>query len=215
MPLHADFVYAYIFEELKPELSPYGFELIATKQQFRKVVKTGFESIVFSVAEYEDLCIVDCHLGVHNYAIEELVNPYVLSTSPMDMHKDSFTLIIPFGKFQGRPNWRMKVKHIDDLDHVVRSYLQFLWSHGMIFLETHLSLQAIDSVLNDHPSEPSNFLHNQIYRCFKGLAVSYLNQSPAMDSLWRTYQNALNHLPGGTVYLSAFSELYQKIKGFD
>ena len=62
----------WLIERFRDELPNYDFEYIPARHQFRKRSPNGFQNVIYSVTDYEDLSIADVFIGVRNNAIEQL-----------------------------------------------------------------------------------------------------------------------------------------------
>lgn len=210
MTLTQEFTLEYLLDELRLEYASSAFELIRGKNQLRRTVSSGFQNIILSVSEYEDLCMIECFIGVRIENIEEIVLPYT-RISP-NFYKDALTIIISYGKFVGSPFKKFKASSIDDLDEIVHVLIQFLWKEGMPFFDEYTNEDNIDILVNSDPYTPSNFFFNQENRCLRGITAAKLTQNPKYYELVPIYEQILQKLPSGSLFLKPYRMLVSHLE---
>ena len=67
----------------------------------------------------------------------------------------------------------------------------FMKLKGFRFLESMSRLRRIDALLNRQPETPSPYMHNQIHRCFKGIATASILHRTDFDKLVTIYSDHL------------------------
>lgn len=210
MTLTQEFTLEYLLDELRLEYASSAFELLRSKNQLRRMISTGFQTIMLSVSEYEDVCMIECFLGVRIEDIEEIVLPYT-RTSPI-FYEDALTIIISYGKYLGKPLKKFKARSVDDLDEIVHILIQFLWKEGMPFFDEYGNVDKMDLLINSDPHTPSNFFFNQENRCLRGITAAKLTQNPKYYDLVFMYEHILEKLPNGSLLLKPYRMLVSHLE---
>jgi len=205
MTLQADFVLAYLGEELKPALLADGYRWLPAKHQFRANTDHGFRNLILSVAPYDDVVLIESHLGLRLDPVEDIVKRFT-RTLP-GFYPDAHTILISEGKLTGHPYLRHRAASSDDLDLVIGHLLEFWQQKGRPFLAAHDSLASVDSLLNQHPGQPSPYLPNQAHRCLKGIVVARLIQRPDFETLAQQHEAALAQTPTGSLLMAGYRRL--------
>ncbi len=210
MTLSQDFALEYLLDELRIEYASEAFELIRNRNQLRRITSNGFQALILSVAEYQEVCVIDCFVGIRIHEIEEVVLPYT-KTSPA-YYQDALTIITSYGKFLGRPFDRFKASSVDDLDEISRYLIQFIWKDAIPFLDQYSELNQIDLLINSDPFTPSSYFFNQAYRCMKGITAAKLSQNTEYYRLIPVYEQLLDQLPQGKLLIKSYQMLINHLE---
>lgn len=205
MTLTPDFVYAYLSESLTPHLAPEGYHWLTHKHQFRAKTTHGFRNLIFSVSPYDDLVLIEWHLGLRFDAVEDIVKRFT-RTLP-GFYPDAHTVIISQGKLLGQPYLRHEARNTQELDQVLARCLHFWQEHGATFLTAHHLLRHVDELLNQSPHIPSMYLPNRANRCLKGITVARLIQRADFDELSTIYAKELLKTSTGSLLIDGYHRL--------
>jgi hypothetical protein len=208
MTLSSEFVFTYLSDALAPALKADGYRWLPQKHQFRTETKHGFRNLILSVAPYDDLVLIEGHLGLRLDPIEDIVKQFT-RTLP-GFYPDAHSALISEGKLLGQPYLRHEAKDSDQLDAVAEHLLHFWRAKGHAFLAQYDTLHGIDHLLNHDPTRPSLYLPNQAHRCLKGVVVARLMQRPDFDELASQHATALAQTPTGSLLMDG----YQRLVGY-
>lgn len=177
-----------LFNKIEKAFEPLGFELLLEKRQLRRSFGHGdFESITFSVSPYENGDYwIEAIFGVRKESVETLTQQF-LSTG-YDFRKDATTWHTSIGKFKGLKYFRYKVQSNVNFRKITDEIVGFFLKSGLPFMYGHRSLVNVHELLNAEPRRDSRFIHNQVHRCFKGLAVAKLIDSTKLHDLIDVYR---------------------------
>ncbi len=177
-----------LFAKLEHSFEPLGFELLADKKQLRRPLKNGdFESIIFSVSPYEENDFwIEANFGVRKEHVETHVQQFLTNRS--DFQGDALTWTTSIGKFKGMKYFRHKVKNNLTFGSTTNEIVDFFLTSGLPFMEQNQTLSSIDVLFNAAPEKDSRFIYNQVHRCYKGLAIAKLTDSPELYSLIDKYR---------------------------
>ncbi|MEM6264714.1 MAG: hypothetical protein AAGI38_19535 [Bacteroidota bacterium] len=209
--LSADQIYAYLTERLHPRLSGQAFTHMPVLKQFRRTRNTGFQNIIFSVSEYEDVNLVEIHFGIRLENIERISNRYLPVLPAFARH--SHTLIISHSKLTGRPYHRYKVGNEVQLERMGAEVEHLCMDQGVMALADHGSFEAAHTLLNESPETVSDWVPNQAHRCFKGLILASMVEPSIFEPLARTYLSILRNEPQGTLLEEKFLQLINQLRG--
>ncbi len=181
-----------VYAALRPAAEREGFAFLPAKNQFRKTVPEGFQTLIVSLSPYQDLTLFELHLGIRNDSIENLAFQF---TNGLPLFEpDSMTLVISAGKLRGKRFARHEIKTQTDAENAVRTELQSLEKEGYAWLKNHQTLTALDRVLNDEPLRPSPLMPNRFHRCLRGLVAAKLSGREDYRSTEKEYRVVLKEL---------------------
>ncbi|MEO1256907.1 MAG: hypothetical protein AAFY41_18760, partial [Bacteroidota bacterium] len=122
----------WLIERFKDELPIHGFEHIAARHQFRKTTSSGFQNIIYSITDYDDLSIADIFIGVRNDAIEQLAQPFLQGAN---QHiNDLNTIVSSVRSFLPDSPNRFKMYNPKDAQSIVYQSIDFLNQNGFVLL---------------------------------------------------------------------------------
>lgn len=181
-----------LYQHLAPFFTAHAYTLLPEKKQFRRPTPSGFQNIILSSVFYPQDTVIDVNFGGRNEQIEQIAQQFLNNVS--DTRLDANTFLLSIGRFNGVQNFRYKV-HVDtQLTDVCEQIEHFFLTHGFDFLETASLLPTLDRLLNEHPTEPSQYVYNQTHRCYKGLIAARLNHNPYFNGLVDSYRHLLIRL---------------------
>lgn len=177
-----------LFNKLDNAFEPLGFKLLLDKKQLRRSFANGdFENIIFSVSPYENGDYwIEATFGIRKENVEQLTQQF-LSTSH-GFRPDATTWHTNIGKFKGLKYFRYKVQNNVNFRKITDEIIDFFLKSGLPFMYGHRALTEVHDLLNAQPQQGSRFVHNQVHRCFKGIAVAKLIDSPDLHDLIDIYR---------------------------
>ena len=178
-----------LYHELYDFFYDYEFDLLPNKKQFRRMLSSGFQSIIFSPSEFEEELWLEVNLGVRLNMVEDLAQQFLDNHRPY--RDEALTIVASIGKLSDNKYFRYKIAQKDDLYFACEEVKKFMTASGFSFLNSHSSIAAIDEVLNDRPNKPSKLLYNQSHRCFKAITAAKLVHNPIFLDLVDAYRRYL------------------------
>lgn len=194
-----------LYEKLYDFFDEHEFEMHASKKQFRRFTVNGFQNVLFSASEYEGEFWLEVNLGIRIDAVEQMVQQFL--DNQKGFHEDAMTAIVSIGRLTNNKYFKYKVVSEDDLESVCLLIQEFMHSQGFQFLNAYNKIEAMDSLLNKNPHKPTQYLYNQIHRCFKGTVLAKLNFNPKLGELIEKYQTFLIVLNAKQSHLERFEKL--------
>lgn len=201
-----------IIAELRPFFEQKGFLHLPKWEQFRKPTATGFQAVIISLADYDDLSLLEIHLGVRQDAVENLAYPF--TNGLMGFRESSMTLITPLAKLHGHAYQRFELKGTSDMSGPLTKIHDQLQKGGLSFLEKYTRLEEMEQLYNRHPKHNLPLVHNQINRCLRGMVLAHLNQRPDFDDLAIIYRERLQELRAPEVTIQKFERLRDYLRSY-
>jgi len=202
----------WLYQKMANFCEPKGFILLPTKHQFRKRTALGFQTLILSTSHYEDTTIFELHLGVRNELIEKMAFQFTNGLSLFQ--QDSMTLVASMGKLQGQLYQRYDIKNEADAVNAVSIIVEQLEDFGLGWLEKNQSIGAIHQSLNKLPLKKTNYMPNQVYRCFRGLVAAKLANASNYVELKTAYSAYISWLEAPDHQKIAFERLKHVLEGF-
>ncbi len=194
-------------EHMEPNLAPLGYTFASSLHQFRRVTPFGFSCYILSFSVYEDACIGELHVGIRHDAVENMV--FRFTNGVRGFQPDCMTLVTPLAKLKGLKRDRVEIQEMDAVKACACQWLKDIQEHGQSFVEECSTLAQLDALLNATPLSPVAYIHNQTYRCFRGLVVAHLNQRRDLPALVQTYRKSLQTRATPEFVLQRFDVLSQ------
>ena len=138
---------AWLIHRLQDVFVGTDFQYIPAHNQFRKTNANGFQNMIYSITNYEDLSIADVFIGVRNEAIERLVQPFVNNISGFAAHSN--TIVTSIRNFQSTEQGRFKIYTPKDATLIIEQCTNFLNENGFELLEQLTQMTVLNEVLND------------------------------------------------------------------
>ncbi|MFN3488778.1 MAG: hypothetical protein ACK4YV_06580 [Emticicia sp.] len=183
-----------LYEQLGNFFQSQGFGFLPDQKQFRKSTQNGFQNIIFSISEIENVFWVEVNFGVRFEFIEQIAQQFL--NNSFGYRPAANTLVISTGKFLDVKYFRYKVTNEADFEKITNEIGSFFEKKGFNFLNTADSLTFIEDTLNDSPTMPCRYLYNQIHRCFKGIIAAKLSDNHNFATITNIYRHFL--LKNGT-----------------
>ncbi|MDZ7934906.1 MAG: hypothetical protein U5M51_08090 [Emticicia sp.] len=191
--IHSQFE-AKFYEQLDVFFQSQGFGFLPDQKQFRKSTKNGFQNIIFSISEAENVFWIEVNFGVRFEFVEQIAQQFL--NNSFGYRPAANTLVISTGKFLDVKYFRYKVSNEADFEKVTQEIRSFFEEKGFDFLNTVDSISFIEETLNDSPTMPCRYLYNQVHRCFKGIIAAKLSDNRNFATITNIYRHFL--LKNGT-----------------
>ncbi len=175
-------------KELKKEFESFlkslGYKSKSDPQgcSFSKENESQLLSISYGVADYIDEFNTGCVIGINIIPIEK-IQKHIL-------HEDvGFAIGSGTSNYFNELNYRYKIKTKYDIKEWGKIIRKFYEEYAVPFFEKYNSVDAIDKLLNDNPTEKVIYLDDLGSRIIKGLVVAKLNDNLKYDELRDYYKN--------------------------
>ncbi len=192
-------------EQLTSILKESDFNWNPAFSQFRKKTNTGFQCVILSVSDYEDLSIYEPHFGIRFDKVEELAFPY--TNGLRGFQKDSMTLVVSAAKLLQAPFFRLEIADQEDVLQASKKTMELFEQKGLPFFKNHQSLSQMDKLFNASPDHPVPFVNNAIHRCIRGMVIARLNGRNDLPALADQYRHTLQNQFAPEVTKRKFEEL--------
>lgn len=183
-----------LYEQLDAFFQSQGFGFLPDQKQYRKSTQNGFQNIIFSISETENVFWVEVNFGVRFEFVEQIAQQFL--NNSFGYRPAANTLVISIGKFLDIKYFRYKVTNEADFERVTEEIRSFFEEKGFDFLDRADSLNFIEDTLNDSPAIPCRYLYNQVHRCFKGIVAAKLSDNCNFATITNIYRHFL--LKNGT-----------------
>ncbi len=180
-----------LLDELLLWLGAEGFYQIPSVHQLRRDTGFGFENVVVSVSNYEDLSMIEFFLGVRHDLVEKTA--FQFTNGHKAFAPNSHTLLVPMALLNGQKIQRYKAKNIDELEAIVLDFKQQLKEVGYDFWKANQTLAQLHELFNSEPQKPLRAVSNELIRCIKGTVISKLINNPQHEDLEDVYFHKLSN----------------------
>lgn len=183
--------YSEVKKELKKEfesfLKPMGFKSKTDNQgcKFKLENKNCQYNIGYGVSNYVDEFYTGCYIAVELFEIEK-IRAYLFDEGGYGIGSN-------IGAYFNELNYRYKIKTQEDIKEWGKIVRKFYKEYVVPFFEKYNSLDAIDKLLNENPSEKAKFLDDLGWRIIKGLIAAKLNQNPKYNELREYYRGEVEN----------------------
>lgn len=201
-----------IVTQLRPFFERKGFLHLPQWEQFRKPTPTGFQAVIISLADYDDLSLLEIHLGVRQDAVENLAYPF--TNGLMGFRENSMTLVTPLAKLHGHAYQRFELKDMPDMSAPLEQITEQLLKGGFSFLSKYTRIEEMEQLYNRHPKHHLPLVHNQINRCLRGIVLARLNHRTDFDQMAGIYHQRLQELRAPEVTIQKFERLRDYLRTF-
>lgn len=195
----------WLIERFKDQLPTHDFEHFPARHQFRKSNSKGFQNIIYSVTNYEELSIADVFIGLRNDAIEQIARPF-LQGANQHLH-DLNTIVASIRSFLPESPNRFKICTPKDAQNIVNQSITFLDQNGFALLEQLNSLGNLSTLLNDLKQKELNWAANPYNRAVRALIAARLTFHKDFDLLAQYYLDDLDRRYTIPKHLDRFKEL--------
>jgi hypothetical protein len=193
---------------LQERLQARDYVYLPACNQFRRLTPSGFQCVILTWSPFEDACMLELHLGVRHDAVEDIAFSFTNGLSGFQPH--SLTLVTPIARLYDEHSQRFVVRNEKEALATAEAIAERLFSRGISFLEKYTRLEAVDALFNSQPAEPAPFIHNQLQRCLRAVAIARLSFRNDFERLAVAYRRQLQNLGAAEVVL----ERYDKLLGY-
>ncbi len=186
--------YSEVKKELKKEfekfLKPIGYKSKMCHQgcEFSLINDIYFFRIGFGVANYIDEFKTSCSVGLGVLPIQKVSFVIVEGTTIIPNDYGS-TLGVRIADYFGEVNYNYKIRTQEDIIAWGKIVKKFYEEYVVPFFEKYNTLDSIDKLLNDHPTEKVIYSSDLGWRIIKGLIVAKLNVNPKYNELRDYYKS--------------------------
>jgi len=180
--------YSEVKKELKKEfenfLKPLGYKSKIDPQgcDFGKKTSNSLNRIGYGVANYIDEFNTGSYLKIEIKAIQK-IEKKIFEGEYYE------TLSTGISDYFNELNYRYKIKTQEDIKEWGKIVRKFYEEYAVQFFEKYNSVDAIDKLLNENPTEKVIYLDNLGWRIITGLISAKLNQNPKYDELRAYYKS--------------------------
>ncbi len=178
-----------VAKALEANLKAKGFDWLPQLHQFRRSTTKGFNCLILSSSPASTGSILEAHIGLRLDAVENLAFPF--TNGLPGFQPDSMTVVTPMARLYQQQFQRLPIKDAKDQQAAAGLFLQQLEEAGLPFLEKYNDLRTLNALFNATPDQPLSLVHNQINRCFRGVVLARLAQSPRLPKLIDQYRSYL------------------------
>ncbi len=199
-------------EVLGAFLEDFDFQWYPKFQQYRRETNLGFQCVFLAFTHYDDLSLLEAHVGIRLDAVENLAFPFIRGLS--GLRNDSLTLLTPLSRLFGRRHQRFELATEAEAGKAAREIVGQLQAEGLSFLNRYFNLRKMDVLFNEEPEKLLPYLHNAANRCLRGITLARLTQRDRFEELARAYrqQLRLQHTTGAT--LARFDQLVNILRNY-
>lgn len=178
--------YSEVKKELKKEfesfLKPMGFKSKTDNQgcKFKLENKNCQYNIGYGVSNYVDEFYTGCYIAVELFEIEK-IRAHLFDEGGYGIGSN-------IGAYFNELNYRYKIRTQEDIKEWGKIVRKFYSEYAGPFFEKHNSVDAIDRLLNENPSEKVKYLDDLGWRIIKGMIAAKLNQNPRYNELRDYYK---------------------------
>lgn len=180
--------YSEVKKELKKEfesfLKPLGYKSKTDPQgcDFGLENNISLNRIGYGVANYVDVFYTGCYLKVCNIPIQKIEGEIFQEKGIYD------TLSTGIASYFNETNYRFTIKSQDDIIEWGKIVRKFYSEYAVPFFQNYNTVNDIDKLLNENPSEKVIYLDNLPWRIIIGLIAAKLNQNPKYNELRDYYK---------------------------
>lgn len=181
--------YSEVKKELKKEfesfLKPLGYKSKTDPQgcDFGKINSDSLNRIGYGVANYIDEFNTVCYLKICSIQIQNIEGKIFEEQGIYD------TLSVGMQSYFNEINYRYKIKTQEDIFEWGKIVRKFYEEYAVPFFEKYNSVDAIDKLLNENPTEKVIYLDDLGWRIIKGLIAAKLNNNPKYNELRNYYKS--------------------------
>lgn len=185
--------YSEVKKELKKEfesiLKPLGYKSKTDSQgcAFVLIDNQIILRLGYGVANYIDEFNTGCYIGLGLLPIQKILYKIEEVTDVVDSYGS--TIGSSTASYFNEINYRYKIKSQDDIIEWGKIVKKFYEEYAVPFFEKYNSIDAIDKLLNENPTEKVIYLDDLGWRIIKGLIVAKLNKNPKYNELREYYKS--------------------------
>ncbi|MFC3812133.1 hypothetical protein [Lacihabitans lacunae] len=185
--------YSEVKKELKKEfesfLKPLGYKSKTDSQGcvFVLIDNQIVLRLGYGVANYIDEFNTGCYIGLGLLPIQKILYEIEEVTDVVDSYGS--TIGSSTASYFNDLNYRFKIKTQEDIVEWGKIVRKFYEEYAVPFFEKYNSVDAIDELLNENPTEKVVYLDDLGWRIIKGLIVAKLNNNPKYNELRDYYRS--------------------------
>jgi len=207
-----DFKEVKFYQQLQPYFEDEGFRLVPELKQFRRNFEGGFQNIVISPVQYQDVIYFEVTFGTRFHVVEEVLNFIENKRGFFAKHRN--TTLTTLGQYLEERYFRLKAHNQPQIREAGEYLESFFKTTGLDFLNQLSDLNLVESSYNENPAADSPLVINQELRCFRGLIMAYITQNRNLDNLQQHYTEHLLRKNAPADRLSNFSMLGDYLNNF-
>ncbi|MEM9886449.1 MAG: hypothetical protein AAF849_11210 [Bacteroidota bacterium] len=196
---------SWLIQRLQDLFEQSDFQHVPSYNQFRKTTQNGFQNIIYSITNYDELSIADIFIGVRNEAVEQLVRPFVQGLGGFTQENN--TIVTSIRNYQEEEIERFKIYTPKDTHFIVEQSSLFLNSFGFQLLDELDQIASLHEVLNDISQPKSKWSLNPFNRAIRGISAAQLAFYPNFDLLVQYYLDDLERRYTIPEQLSKYKQL--------
>ncbi|MFQ3577075.1 MAG: hypothetical protein SNJ77_11635 [Cytophagales bacterium] len=179
--------YSEVKKELKREfesfLKPLGYKSKTNNQgcKFSLSNVNSQYNIGYGVSNYVDEFYTGCYTSIEIPQIE-VFTLYLFEES-------GFVVGFNIGTYFNEINYRYKIKTQEDIIEWGKIVRKFYEEYAVPFFEKYNTIDSIDKLLNENPTEKVIYLDDLGWRIIKGLIAAKLNGNPKYNELRDYYRS--------------------------
>lgn len=193
-------------------LEDFDFQWHSSLHQYRRETNLGFQCVILAFSHYEDLSLLEAHVGIRLDAVENLAFPF--TNNPAGFRGDSMTLVTPLARLFGRRHERHELATEKEADAAARQIVQQLESEGLPFINRYFNLRRMDALFNEAPEKLLPYLHNATNRCLRGITLARLTQRDDFEALVRACRQQLRLQFATEAAIARFEQLVNILRTF-
>lgn len=180
--------YSEVKKELKKEfesfLKPLGFKSKVIHQgcDFERTNNDYKARIGYGIANYIDTFYTGCFIGIHNKPID-LIQTIILN------EVTGQAIGTNIGNCFNELNYRYKIQTLEDIKEWGKIVRKFYEEYAVPFFEKYNTVDSVDKLLNENPSQKVIYLDDLGWRIIKGLIAAKLNNNPKYNQLRDYYRS--------------------------
>ena len=184
------------YKEVKQEIKK-EYELLLKPLGYKS--KNGLQGCEFRNVNEFVVCKIG--YGITNYVDEFNISTYIsLSVISIDNIQQTIfgenhilenyaTIGSSISVYFNELNYRYHIKTIEDIKEWGKIVRKFYNEYALLFFEKYNSVETIDKLLNDNPSEKVIYCNDLGWRIIKGLIAAKLNNNPKYNELRDYYKS--------------------------
>jgi hypothetical protein len=165
----------------------YGSKIDSQGCEFFKKINGSLYRIGYGITNYIDEFNTGCYIGIGHLGIQKILY-FIEGIFDVNDNYGS-TLGSNIGLFFNNLNYRYEIKSREDINKWGQIAREFYNNYAVPFFQKYSSLDAIDKLLNDNPTEKVIYLDDLGWRIIKGLIAAKLNSNPKYPELRAYYKS--------------------------
>lgn len=194
-----------LLQNLEKYLEPFGFNLVKSKEWFKK--KERDRILFFWIVFYKDLYgfRVAPTLAIRFNQIEEIFHRF--SGYEKKYQGDTHTIVTEIWRLKNdRASYEYQLASTEDISSITDELILVFKDCADTYFKKHISLNDIDSLLNNEPNQESIHQIMDYARCSRGAITAKLCHRNDYDEIVSIYRQRMQDQDHG-FYLSQFDAL--------